>query len=96
MSEIPVYTDPFSPRHGGKGFLMSGTFGTLADIALWLLFILGVVSIVGPVIIGIVTRNLVGTINSVDDGKVWFYRHGLGFLIGAAALVAFFYGASLR
>jgi hypothetical protein len=74
---------------------MTGTFGTLRDISLWILFILGVVSILGPVIIGLATRNLAGTINSVEDGVVWFYRHGLGFLLGIAALVAFFYGASL-
>lgn len=75
---------------------MSETFGTLADIALWVLFILGVVSILAPVIIGLATKNLAGTIQSVEDGKVWFYRHGLGFLIGAAAFVAFFYGLSVR
>jgi hypothetical protein len=75
---------------------MSGTFGTLADIALWILFILGVVNILGPAIMGIATRNLAGTVNSVEDGKVWYYRHGLGFLIGIAALLVFFYGVQLR
>ena len=75
---------------------MSGVFGTLADISLWVHFILGVVNVLGPAIMGIITRNLAGTVHSVEDGKVWFYRHGLGFLIGIAALAAFFYGASVR
>ena len=74
---------------------MSGVYVTLTDFALWPLFLLGIVNIVAPTIMGIVTQSLAGSIHSVEDGKLWFYRHGLAYLIGAAALVAFFYGASL-
>lgn len=61
---------------------------TLAQIAVWVLFISGLIMIIGPLIMGLVTRNLAGTINSVEDGKLWFYRHGLGFIIGAILIVS--------
>jgi hypothetical protein len=44
---------------------------------------------------GIVTKALIGTVNSVEDGKLWFYRHGLGFIIGAIFLAIAAYAASV-
>jgi hypothetical protein len=67
----------------------------LAQIAVWVLLISGILSIIGPIIMGLATRNLVGTIHSVEDGKLWFYRHGLGFLIGIFAIIAAAYVMSV-
>ena len=61
---------------------------TLAQISVWVLFISGLFMILGPLIMGLATKNLAGTIHSVEDGKLWFYRHGLGFLIGAIFIVS--------
>jgi hypothetical protein len=73
---------------------MEGVWETLTKIAVWVLFINGVINILGPAIMGLATKNLAGTIHSVEDGKIWFYRHGLGFLIGILSLVAAVYAMS--
>lgn len=75
---------------------MTGAYATLVDISLWILFILGILLIIVPVLIGLATRSLGGSIQSIEDGKLWFYRNGLTLLIGIAALFAFFFGASIR
>ena len=51
--------------------------------------------IIGPLIMGFLTKALVGTVNSVEDGKLWFYRHVLGFLIGAFFIIAAAYVKSI-
>ena len=61
---------------------------TLAEIAVWVLLIVGLIMIVAPIIAGLVTRNLAFTVNSVEDGKLWFYRHGLGIITGILAISA--------
>ncbi len=61
---------------------------TLAQIAVWVLFITGLIMIIVPIIAGLATRNLAFTVHSVEDGKLWFYRHGLGIILGIIAIAA--------
>jgi hypothetical protein len=74
---------------------MSSALEILITISVWVLFISGVFMILGPLVMGIVTKALIGTVNSVEDGKLWFYRHGLGFIIGAIFLAIAAYAASV-
>ncbi len=61
---------------------------TLAQIAVWVLFITGLIMILVPIIFGLATKNLALTVHSVEDGKLWFYRHGLGIIMGIMAITA--------
>ena len=61
---------------------------TLAQIAVWVLFIIGLIMIIASIISGLVTKNLALTVHSVEDGKLWFYRHGLGIIMGIIAIAA--------
>ncbi len=58
------------------------------QIGVWVLLITGIIMIVLPIIFGIATKNLALTVHSVEDGKLWFYRHGLGIIMGILALTA--------
>ena len=69
-------------RTYNASYLRRCTMQTLAQIAVWVLFISGLLLIIGPTIMGLTKKALVGAINSVEDGKLWFYRYGLGFIIG--------------
>ncbi len=60
----------------------------IAEIAVWVLFITGLMMIILPIIAGLATKNLAFTVHSVEDGKLWFYRHGLGIIIGIIAISA--------
>ena len=61
---------------------------TLAQIGVWVLFIIGLIMVIVPIIFGLATKNLALTVHSVEDGKLWFYRHGLGIIIGILAITA--------
>ncbi len=61
---------------------------TIAQIAVWVLFIVGLMMIILPIIAGLATKNLAFTVHSVEDGKLWFYRHGLGIILGTIAIAA--------
>ncbi len=61
---------------------------TVAEIAVWVLLIVGLIMIVVPIIAGLVKRDLAFTVNSVEDGKLWFFRHGLGIIVGILAISA--------
>lgn len=74
---------------------MPSVFEVLAQIAVWVLFISGLIMILGPTLMGIATKALVGTVNSVDDGKILFYKHGIGYLIGAVFLAVAAYTLSV-
>ena len=37
-----------------------------------MLLINGIINVGGLEIMGLVTKNLAGTVNSIDDGKIWF------------------------
>ncbi len=60
----------------------------VAQIAGWVLFIIGLIMIIVSVISGLVTKDLALRVRSVEDGKLWFYRHGLGIIIGIIAIAA--------
>ncbi len=68
---------------------------TLAQIAIWALFISGLIMVIGPIIIGLIKKALVGTVDSVEDGKLWFYRHGLGSILGTIQIAAAAYVMSV-
>ncbi len=72
------------------------TFKTLTSIVAWVCFIFGLMSVIAPTVIGIVTGGLAGTINSVDTGKIWFYQHGLGWLLGMAFFATYFFAVKVR
>ena len=61
---------------------------TLAEIAVWVLFITGLIMVIAPILAGVATKNLALTVHSVEDGKLWFYRHGLGIIIGTIVIAA--------
>ena len=66
----------------------------LAQISVWVLSITGLMMIIAPITVGLATKNLAMTVHSVEDGKLWFYRHGLGIILGITALVAAAYVSS--
>ena len=74
---------------------MPKRYRTLAAISVWVLFFTFILSILLPVIVGLVTGALIGGINSVEDGELWFHRHGLSFLIGIAAFFGYYYATKL-
>ncbi len=61
---------------------------TIAEVAVWVLFITGLMMVILPIIAGLATKNLAFTVHSVEDGKLWFYRHGLGIILGTIAIAA--------
>ncbi len=67
----------------------------VAQIAVWVLFIVGLVMIIVPTVFGLLTKNLAFTVHSVEDGKLWFYRHGLGIIMGIMAITAAAYVRSV-
>ncbi len=68
---------------------------TLTSIAAWLLFTFGVISLIVPTVIGISSGALMGTINDIDAGKLWFYRHGMSYLIGFLLLLGYLYAVKV-
>ena len=75
---------------------MSSTYKTLTAITAWICFIFGVISVIVPVVIGASTGTLAGTITDVEAGKLWFYRHGLSFLIGIVFFAGFLFAVKVR
>lgn len=74
---------------------MSPIYKTLTAITAWILFVFGVISVIVPTVIGISTGALMGTINDIDAGKLWFYRHGLSYLIGFLLFLGFLYAVKI-
>ena len=72
------------------------TFKTLTSIVAWTCFIFGMISLVAPLIIGIATGGLAGTINDIDAGKLWFYRHGQSWLIGLGLFLVYLFAVRVR
>ena len=75
---------------------MSSTYKTLTAITAWMCFISGVIFLILPIAIGISTGALAGTINDVESGKLWFYRHGLSFLIAVVFFGGFLFSVKVR
>ena len=71
------------------------TYKTLTAIVIWLCFIFGAISLVAPLIIGIATGGLAGTINDIEAGKLWFYRHGLSWLIGVVFFLTYLFAVKV-
>ena len=71
-------------------------FKTLTSIVAWTCFIFGLISVIAPTVIGIATGGLAGTIITVEDGQLWFYRHGLGWLLGMAFFATYFFAVKVR
>lgn len=72
------------------------TYKKLTSIVAWTCFIFGMISLVAPTVIGIATGGLAGTINDVEAGKLWFYRHGLSWLIGLGLFLVYLFAARVR
>ncbi|HEY66313.1 MAG TPA: hypothetical protein G4O02_17315 [Caldilineae bacterium] len=75
---------------------MSFTYKTLTAITAWFCFINAIMFVLVPLVIGISTGALAGTVNDVESGKLWFYRHGQSFLIGAVFFAIFLYSIKVR
>lgn len=71
-------------------------FKTLTTIVAWVCFIFGLISVIAPTMIGITTGGLSGTINNVEAGQLWFWRHGLGWLLGMAFFATYFFAVKVR
>ena len=71
-------------------------FKTLTSIVAWTCFTFGLVAVIAPTVIGITTGGLSGTINTVDAGQLWFYRHGLGWLLGMAFFATYLFTVKVR
>jgi len=52
--------------------------------------------VIAPTVIGIATGGLAGTINHVEAGQLWFYRHGLGWLLGMAFFATHLFTVKVR
>ena len=72
------------------------TYKTLTAITAWMCFISGVIFLILPIVIGISTGALAGTINDVEAGKLWFYRHGLSFLLSVVFSAGFLFSVKVR
>ncbi len=72
------------------------TLKTLVDVIVWTNFVFAMIMFVVPTIIGILTKGLAGTIATVEDGKLWFYRHGLAYLLGAVCFVVALFAIKVR
>ena len=72
------------------------SYKTLTSIVAWTCFIFGMISLVVPTILGITSGALAGTINDVEAGKLWFYRHGLSYLIGFALFIGYLFAVKVR
>ena len=68
---------------------MSSTYKTLTAITAWICFISGVLFVILPIVLGLASNGLAGTINDVEAGQLWFYRHGLSFLLGVVFFAVF-------
>lgn len=79
-----------------KGEIEMSSYKTLTSIITWTCFLFGMISMVVPTIIGIATGGLAGTINTVEAGQLWFYRHGLSWLIGIALFIAYLFAVRVR
>ena len=66
---------------------MPRVFVALTSITAWVLFISGLLFFLIPIILGAI-GGLVGSINIVEDGILWFWRHGFSFLLGVIFLTA--------
>ncbi|NOZ29848.1 MAG: hypothetical protein GXP39_17610 [Chloroflexi bacterium] len=75
---------------------MSSTYKALTAIAAWFCFINAMLSVIALLALGIATGALMGTVNDVESGKLWFYRHGQSFLIGAVFFALFLYAVQVR
>ena len=75
---------------------MSSTYKTLTAIVAWTCLVFGLISVIGPTVVGIVTGQLVGTINDLDSGLLWFYRHGVSWIIGVVLFAVFLYAVKVR
>ena len=75
---------------------MSSVYKTLTAIVAWTCFVFGLISVIGPTLVGIVTGQLVGSINDLDSGLLWFYRHGVSYLIGVVLFAVFLYAVKVR
>jgi len=49
-----------------------------------------------PTVMGIATGGLAGTVNTVEAGQLWFYRHGLGWLLGMAFFAMYLFAVRVR
>ncbi len=72
------------------------SYKTLTSIVAWTCFVFGIISLIAPLIIGIATGGLAGTINDVEAGKLWFYRHGLSWLIGLGLFLGYLFAVRVR
>ena len=72
------------------------TFKTLTSIVAWVCFIMGLMAVIAPTVLGIAGGVLGGTVNSVETGQIWFYRHGLGWLLGMAFFATYFFAVKVR
>lgn len=71
-------------------------FKTLTSIVAWTCFISGLILVIVPVVIGIATGGLMGTIITVEAGKLWFYQHGLSWLLGMAFFATYLFAVKVR
>ncbi|MCL4527917.1 MAG: hypothetical protein M1282_00700 [Chloroflexi bacterium] len=76
--------------------MSTATFKTLTSIVAWICFLMGLISVIAPTVMGIATGAMSGTVNSVADGQIWFYRHGLGWLLGMAFFATYFFAVKVR
>ena len=72
------------------------TFKNLTSIVAWLCFIMGLISVIAPTVIGIATSSIAGTINTVEDGQLWMYQHGYAWLLGMAFFATYFFAVKVR
>ena len=76
--------------------MSTSTFKTLTSIVAWTCFIGGLALVIVPIVIGIATGGLMGTINTVEAGKLWFYQHGLSWLLGMGFFLTYFFAVKVR
>ncbi len=76
--------------------MSTSTFKNLTSIVAWICFIMGLISVIAPTVMGIASGAMAGTVNTVADGQLWFYRHGLGWLLGMAFFATYLFTVKVR
>jgi hypothetical protein len=80
----------------GEKQMSTSTFKTLTSIVAWVCFIMGLMSVIAPTVIGFATGGMGGTINTVEDGQLRMYRHGFGWLLGMAFFATYLFTVKVR
>jgi hypothetical protein len=57
---------------------------------------MGLIVVIVPTVLGFVTGAMSGTVNTIEDGQLWMYRHGIAWLLGMAFFATYLLAVKVR